>query len=98
MIVRIVKMSFEESYIDEFLTNFNLVKENIRCFEGCNLLELYRDKQHNNVFFTYSYWETEKDLENYRKSDLFKIVWSKTKPLFNAKPEAWSVDKVISLE
>jgi len=50
------------------------------------------------VFFTYSYWKTEEDLENFRKSDLFKNVWSKTKPFFNAKPEAWSVDKVVSLE
>ena len=91
-------MSFVESYVDQFLENFNLVKEQIRCFEGCTFLELYRDKLHANVFFTYSYWKTEADLENYRKSDLFKIVWSKTKPLFNAKPEAWSVDKVVSLE
>ena len=98
MIVRIVKMSFVESYVDQFLENFNLVKEQIRCFEGCKFLELYRDIQHPNVFFTYSYWKTEADLENYRKSDLFKNVWSKTKPLFNAKPEAWSVDKVVSLE
>jgi hypothetical protein len=37
-------------------------------------------------------------LETYRHSELFKEVWSKTKPLFNAKPEAWSVDKVASLE
>ena len=91
-------MSFVESYVDQFIENFNLVKEQIRCFEGCKFLELYRDKQQKNVFFTYSYWKTEADLENYRKSDLFKNVWSKTKPLFNAKPEAWSVDKVISLE
>ena len=98
MIVRIVKMSFGGSYIEEFLSIFNQNKELIRHFKGCEFLELYRDKQHNNVFFTYSYWETEEDLENYRQSILFKNVWSKTKPLFNAKPEAWSVDKVISLE
>jgi hypothetical protein len=28
---------------------------------------------------------------------LFKTVWSQTKPLFNAKPEAWSVDKIVSM-
>jgi len=91
-------MSFAESNIDEFLSTFNQNKEHIRHFEGCSFLELYRDKQHPNVFFTYSYWETETDLENYRQSDLFKNVWAKTKPLFNAKPEAWSVEKIFSLE
>ncbi len=98
MIVRIVKMSFSETHIDEFLANFDLKKEQIRHFNGCQFLELYRDNNHPNVFFTYSYWDTEADLENYRSSTLFKDVWSKTKPLFNAKPEAWSVEKVISLE
>ncbi|RCW92524.1 putative quinol monooxygenase [Winogradskyella arenosi] len=97
MLVRIVKMSFEPSNIEEFLTNFDQVKDKIRHFEGCNFLELYRDKQQPHIFFTYSYWDSEMHLNQYRHSDLFKGVWSKTKPLFNAKPEAWSVDKVASL-
>ncbi len=90
-------MSFEPSNIEEFLTNFDQVKDKIRHFEGCNFLELYRDKQQPHIFFTYSYWDSEMHLNQYRHSDLFKGVWSKTKPLFNAKPEAWSVDKVASL-
>ena len=97
MFVRIVKMSFEDSGIDPFLKIFELNKEKIRNSKGCNLLELYRDKTSINVFFTYSYWETENDLENYRSSVLFKEVWSKTKLLFNDKPQAWSVDKTYSL-
>ena len=98
MFVRIVKMSFDPNHIDQFLNNFKLNKSKIRAFRGCEFLELYRDKHNTNVFFTYSYWQSEADLENYRHSELFKTVWSKTKPLFNAKPEAWSVDKVATLE
>ncbi|WP_223033376.1 putative quinol monooxygenase [Hanstruepera marina] len=98
MLVRIVKMSFEDKHIDSFLNNFHANKEAIRGFKGCQFLELYRDKHNTNVFFTYSYWNSEADLEQYRHSELFKLVWSKTKPLFNAKPEAWSVDKVASLQ
>ena len=93
MFVRIVKMSFEADRIDLFLANFNENKENIRKSKGCELLELYRDKTDTNVFFTYSLWETENDLENYRNSALFKNVWAKTKVFFNDKPQAWSVDK-----
>ena len=98
MFVRIVKMHFNESDIEKFLKNFNENKEKIRNFDGCKFLELYRDKNETNIFFTYSYWNTEADLEAYRQSDLFKNVWNKTKPLFSAKPEAWSVDKLESLE
>lgn len=91
-------MSFDENKIDEFLANFHRVKEKIRNFEGCQFLELYRDKNNKNVFFTYSYWNSEQDLNNYRNSKLFIDVWSITRTFFSDKPEAWSVDKLVSME
>lgn len=97
MFVRIVKMSFHHQHIDAFLANFEQMKEQIRNAHGNRLLELYQDKSDPQIFFTYSYWETEADLENYRQSELFADVWAFTKKLFNAKPEAWSVDKLVSL-
>lgn len=97
MLVRIVKMRFRESEIPTFLANFEEVKNNIRTFPGCQFLELYRGKDDPCIFFTYSYWNAPEDLEKYRHSDLFKSVWAKTKPLFSDKPEAWSVDKLVSL-
>lgn len=97
MFVRIVKMSFHEENIPAFLENFELMKTKIRNANGNRLLELYQDKNDACIFFTYSYWETEEDLENYRKSALFNDVWAFTKKLFNAKPEAWSVDKLVTL-
>ena len=97
MLVRIVKLSFDPKHIPEFLAIFKENKIAIRNSPGCRLLELYRDKEDTDVFFTYSYWETSQDLENYRNSSLFKGVWSETKILFNKKPEAWSVDKLERL-
>lgn len=97
MFVRIVKLSFHEEHIPAFLANFELMKTKIRNAEGNRFLELYQDKNDKRIFFTYSYWETEADLENYRQSELFYEVWTFTKQLFNAKPEAWSVDKLVSL-
>lgn len=98
MLVRIVKMSFHPEHIETFLANFDQKKEYIRKSSGCRLLELYRGQQGSNIFFTYSYWDSEEDLNNYRHSELFKGVWAETKVLFNDKPEAWSVDKVVSLQ
>jgi len=97
MFVRIVKMSFLPEKVTTFLVVFNEKKAFIRNSSGCTLLELYRDKTNPNVFFTYSYWETEQDLENYRNSTLFKEVWAKTKVFFNDKPQAWSVGKEVSI-
>lgn len=98
MFVRIVKMEFQEDKIDFFLKNFERVKEKIRSFSGCLHLELYRDKKQQHIFFTYSKWNKESDLENYRKSALFKKVWSETKPLFLNKAEAWSVDVLHKID
>lgn len=98
MFVRIVKLSFEPSKVDEFLSNFDKIKHKVRGFDGCNHLELLQDKDNTNVFFTYSYWETEQHLENYRHSELFKGIWAQTKALFNDKPEAWSVDRLTIVE
>lgn len=97
MLVRIVKLSLQEDKISTFLSNFKNQKQHIRNFEGCQFLELYNDKHTKNIFFTYSYWENETALNNYRNSELFKGIWAITKPMFNAKPEAWSVDKLESL-
>jgi heme-degrading monooxygenase HmoA len=98
MFVRIVKLSFHEKNIPTFLENFELMKEKIRNAPGNRFLELYQDKNNKCIFFTYSYWETEQDLENYRNSELFYDIWNFTKKLFNDKPEAWSVDKLVSLK
>ncbi|WP_288955586.1 antibiotic biosynthesis monooxygenase family protein [uncultured Polaribacter sp.] len=98
MFVRIVKMSFHQKYIADFLTMFEEKKSLIRASKGCELLELYQDKNNPDIFFTYSYWNAEEDLENYRNSDLFKTTWKQTKTYFNDAPQAWSVDKRVSLQ
>lgn len=97
MFVRIVKLSFHPENIETFVTHFHTVKDQIRHFKGNTFLELYQDKNNPSIFFTYSIWEEESDLEEYRTSALFTEVWAHTKVLFNAKPEAWSVDKLATL-
>lgn len=97
MLIRIVKMSFQEDQIPLFLSEFEQYKTKIRNVKGCQFLELYRDINIATTYFTYSYWDSETDLNMYRDSELFKEVWGKTKILFNQKPQAWSVETVVSL-
>lgn len=91
-------MSFEPEKIQDFLSTFNAHKQKIKKFNGCTHLELLRDKNNANIFFTYSHWNDEESLENYRNSDLFESVWAKTKVLFNDRPEAWSVGRLETIE
>lgn len=97
MLIRIVKMTFKKENIASFEQIFSKAKNKIRSFHGCTFLELYQDTLDPSVFFTYSHWNSQKDLEGYRNSDLFRSVWSKTKLLFAQKPEAWSVIKKETL-
>jgi heme-degrading monooxygenase HmoA len=97
MIKRIVKMTFRADKIEDFKVLFDTHKSLIRSYPGCDHLELWQDLHNKSVFMTYSYWDNEDDLQNYRNSDLFKNIWSKTKILFSDKPYAWSVDTLHQL-
>lgn len=90
MITRIVKLTIRAEKMDEFIEAFNKHKHDIKSFDGCNHLELLADVSENGIVLTYSKWNAEEDLENYRESDLFNSIWSYVKPMFCDKPEAWS--------
>jgi quinol monooxygenase YgiN len=95
---RFVKMEFAEENISSFLDNFETMKEKIRNFPGCLSLKLYQDKNGEAIFFTYSKWEDEINLKNYRNSQFFEEVWATTKAMFRSKSQAWSVDTIHQLE
>jgi len=66
-------------------------REKIRSFPGCSHLQLLQVEADPCVFFTYSHWEGEENLNIYRNSDLFRTVWRSTRKLFRAAPKAWSL-------
>jgi heme oxygenase (mycobilin-producing) len=68
MIKRIVKMSFHPDKIEEFKMIFQENWQQIRGFEGCSHVELLQDENQPSVFFTYSLWQSEKHVNDYRSS------------------------------
>ncbi len=86
-------MTFQDEFVGDFLQLFNLSKRQIRIFPGCHHLELLQDLTAPHIFYTYSYWENETALENYKQSELFKRVWAETKLLFADKPQAFSATR-----
>jgi len=91
MITRIVKLTINPSQTEEFSKIFKENHSIIASFPGCLSVEVLRDTQYENVFFTYSKWDSLESIENYRKSDIFRNIWSQAKKTFCAKPEAWSL-------
>ncbi len=90
MLIRIVRMTFQEDKVNDFISLFNATKTQIRHFEGCEHLSLLRDYSQPNVYLTYSHWQNEEALNRYRQSALFESVWKQTKALFADKPIAFS--------
>lgn len=90
--IRIVKLTFEENKITDFLTFFDSIKHIVNNFPGCNGMKLLQDIHNPHIIMTYSLWEEEQDLENYRVSPEFQRIWGTIKPWFSTKAEAWSVD------
>jgi heme oxygenase (mycobilin-producing) len=97
MIIRIVRMHFTESSSKEFLEIFSQHKEAIRHFLGCSHLQLLKDAKDPLCYTTLSHWDKPESLENYRNSELFEGVWSRVKPLFSKRTEAFSLEKFIEL-
>jgi heme oxygenase (mycobilin-producing) len=91
-LTRIVRLTFKPSSVNEFLAIFDASKKQIRAFEGCQHLVLMKDLQQENIFYTYSIWQSDTHLQLYRKSHLFEETWSKTKALFADKPLAYTLE------
>ncbi len=94
MIIRIVKLSINKKFRNDFIELFNNNKSLILSFEGCECVQLLKDNKDQEIFFTYSHWKNIESLENYRNSSTFKSIWKKTKTYFCNKPEAWSLNQL----
>lgn len=94
MILRIVKMTFDPAKTDEFLKVFYNSQPLIAASAGCYGVKLMQDAEQSNIYYTHSIWESVDALNAYRDSDLFARTWAQTKPLFIAKPEAFSLKEV----
>jgi len=95
MITRLVKMTFLEESVSEFIAFFETRKQTIRNFPGCESLQLWQDTTHKNICFTHSVWRSPADLDHYRFSEFFKDTWRQAKLLFADKAEAWSLDVIV---
>lgn len=99
MITRIVKMVFREECLPDFFKMFEAKKSFIVAQPGCQDVEMLQDVKDECIVFTYSHWDSEADLNAYRKTETFGAVWKETKSYFAGKPEAWSTQslyKVVS--
>ena len=90
MITRIVKLEFQKDKLDDFLFLFDETKWKVAETEGCLGMQLLQNIDNPCICFTYSIWESEQALLNYRQSSLFISIWKSIKPYFEKPAEAYS--------
>lgn len=90
-------MTFDVQEVANFETFVKPFLPQIRNTAGCTFLQLLRVKNTPNQLMTISHWESAEALENYRNSELFKVVWATTKLHFSDKPEAYSLESIETL-
>lgn len=95
MITRIVQLSFKENHLNEFLDHFEQVKQHVNTYPGCLGMRLHQSIDNPCLILTYSLWQDQASLENYRKSELFGTIWPVIKRWFDAPPQAWSTTSVF---
>ena len=94
MLIRIVRLTLAPNRVSDFRDHFRKVAPVIREQPGCVHLELWRDADYPNVMITHSHWQHDDDLQAYRESDVFRNAWRTVKPMFAARPQAFSAQAV----
>ena len=90
-------MHFKGGHVETFLEIFQQHKNAIRKVTGCTHLELLKDVHNPLSYATLSHWDSERDLDAYRNSELFKDVWGRVKVLFSGPTQAFSMEKMAEL-
>jgi quinol monooxygenase YgiN len=93
MLIRIVRMTFRPDAVPAFLEIFAAAQPKIVAQPGCRSVRLWRDSQTPHTLATYSIWESEEALNQYRRSELFGSVWPRTKALFESPAQTFSFEE-----
>ncbi|MBE9467115.1 MAG: antibiotic biosynthesis monooxygenase [Bacteroidetes bacterium] len=95
MITRIIKFRIAPANTDVFKQFIALIKKDFSTIKGCKNREILNDKEDKDVYFMYTIWESEFKLNQYRKSELNKTLWTKLNQWSVKEPQAWTVENVF---
>ena len=87
-----VRLTFSPETVDAFDALYTLFEPRIQARPGCHMVRAMKVPGDPYQRATLSFWETQEDLDAYRKSTLFGEVWPATKALFAVPPEAQSYE------
>ncbi|MDP6350350.1 MAG: antibiotic biosynthesis monooxygenase [Chloroflexota bacterium] len=95
MILRLVGLPVEPGQVAEMERAFAMARPRIAALPGCQQVSLLRTGEGEEPdFLTLSVWDGRDDLEEYRRSDLFREIWPAIRATLRDKPWAKTYDYV----
>lgn len=85
-------MKIKEHCLADFQQLMLTLNNEIRCVDGCKHLEVLNDKADNLTIFSMAIWESEKAIDKYKKTDLYKTVWKQLNEYIAGEPHIWTVE------
>lgn len=85
-------MKIKEHCLSDFINFISATNEKILETEGCKQLELLRDKEDPTVFFIYQFWDSEKSLSKYHRSEFYGRYKEQINSFFEENEQAWIVE------
>ncbi len=95
--VRVVLLKFHSDQVKDALDKLNSIAPKVRAQRGCKFLEISQGFHDKSEIITYSYWESQNDLNVYRQSDFFRAFWKDIRVNFQEPARAWSVESCVRL-
>lgn len=93
MILRLVGLPVHPDRVEELERAFAGARPRIAALPGCHRVTLLRTGDDDKPdFLTLSVWTGREDLEDYRRSELFKDIWPAIRQTLREKPWAKTYD------
>ena len=98
MFMRFLQLKLNEDYVDEFIKFYQAdVLTELHKTPGCLFAGLIKSKPEENEFISLTFWQTQKQAENYEASGVFKKLFEKAKTFLSESAE-WKIQLSEKME
>jgi quinol monooxygenase YgiN len=98
MITRITKFQINPELHNQFSEFMNQFRDELNSVEGCKHFDVLQDKESEHNMFMFMIWENDEFLDQFRKSELNKILKNKIENVSKEEPVSWTVETVFDPE
>ncbi len=98
MITRITKFQVQDEHLKDFSDFMKQFRDELISVEGCQHFDILKDKTAEANYLMYMIWEEDEKLEDFRVSDLNKLLTDKLEIFSGENPTNWTVESVFDPE